>query len=94
MVQRDVKLLPFSRLPRAITAKWWIGFTTVNGCSHFGIASTGLKAPDNVANGGFTKKLVNNACCADLLKVAMTVPMLIPERIQSAPPPNTSSKLP
>ena len=50
---------------------------TVTGCSHRGIASTGLKAPDSVARGGFTKKLVNKACCADLLKVAMTVPMYL-----------------
>src|ERR1041384_2550455 len=71
-----------------------MGFTTTNGWSHFGIASTGLKAPDNVANGGLTKKLVSIACCADRLNVEVTVPMLMPESMQSAPAPRTQKRLP
>src|SRR5262245_20271715 len=71
-----------------------MGLMTVRGCNHRGIASTGLKAPDNVERGGLMKKLVSKACCADLLRVAMTVPMLIPDRTQSAAAVSTSARLP
>src|SRR5215471_10620032 len=92
--QRSANPLDLSRLARTIVAKWWIGFTVARGCSHRGIASTGFNAPDNEESGGFMKKLVIMACCADLLKVEMTVPMLIPDRMQSAAPHSTSARPP
>src|ERR1039458_713196 len=67
--QRSTIPLPLSMLPRTITAKWWTGLNTVTGCSHFGIASTGLRAPDKEESGGLIKKAVSCACCADLLNV-------------------------
>src|ERR1017187_2436286 len=49
------------------------------------MASIGLSAPDKDESGGLTKKLVSCACCADLLNVAMTVPTLMPDRMQRDP---------
>ena len=58
------------------------------------MASTGFIAPDKEDNGGLMKKAVNCACCADLLKVAITVPRLIPDKMHNMPPNKTKSKLP
>ncbi len=66
----------------------------VTGRNHCGIASTGFSAPESEARGGFTKKAVNWACCADLLKVASTVPMPIPARMHNTPPSKTKGRLP
>src|ERR1017187_11021942 len=79
--QTSMNPLPLSMVPRTMVAKWWTGFSTVRGCSHFGIASIGLSAPDKEESGGVLKKLGRWACCADLLNVAMTVPMLIPDKM-------------
>ena len=53
--------LPLIMLERAITLKWRIGLTRTSGCSHPGIASAGVMAPDAVVSRGFTKKLVSCA---------------------------------
>src|ERR1035438_7764592 len=91
--QRSTKPLPLSMLARAMTAKWWIGFTTVNGCNHLGIASTGFSAPAVALSGGLMKKAINWACWADLAKVAFTVPMLMPDKMHRAAPKRTSGSL-
>src|SRR5262245_11880600 len=78
---------PFSITPRASTAKCFTGFKSVRGCIHFGIASNGVVAPDNIDNGGVTKKLIKFACCCDRVNVAIIVPIPIPDRIQSIPDP-------
>ncbi len=92
--QTAMNPLPLSIVPRTMVAKWWIGFNTVRGCSHFGIASTGLSAPEREDIGGLMKKLVSWACCADFENVAITVPMLIPERMQRQPAKSKSRTLP
>ncbi len=53
--QREVKFghsrvevpLPFNMAPREIWPKCWIGLNCARGCSHFGMASTGVNAPDS-----------------------------------------------
>src|SRR5436309_9294326 len=49
---------PFTSTPRAITAKWATGFSTVRGWIQAGIASIGVRAPERLASGGLTKKLI------------------------------------
>src|ERR1700687_5648011 len=61
-----------------------MGLNCATGWSHFGIASTGVKAPEREVSGGFTKKSVSCACRADFVKVAINVPMLIPHNKQRA----------
>ena len=78
---------PFSITPRANTAKCFTGFRSVSGCIHFGIASNGVVAPDNIDKGGVTKKLIKFACCCDLVNVAMIVPIPIPESMHNIPDP-------
>src|SRR5262249_5409880 len=85
---------PLSKTPRAIVEKWLIGLSSVNGCIHSGIASTGVVAPDSIESGGLTKKLINCACCCDLLNVARNVPMPIPASTQSIPAANSNTRLP
>jgi hypothetical protein len=51
--------MPFSITPLANTAKCFTGFSSVSGYIQWGIASIGVVAPDNIDNGGFTKKLLN-----------------------------------
>src|SRR5262249_16743390 len=92
--QRSTSPLALNRTARAPIVNWEIGLTTLRGCKQFGIASTGVKAPENDKRGGFTKKFVMKACRADLLKVAMTVPMLIPDITHKAAPLSTSARLP
>src|SRR5258706_173937 len=58
------------------------------------MASTGLSAPDSEDSGGIKKKLVSCACCAHLLNVAVTMPMLVPAQMQSAPPKSRKTMLP
>src|SRR5262249_44187205 len=72
-------------MPRAMVAKWLIGLSIVNGCIHSGIASTGVVAPESIESGGLTKKLINCACCCDLLKVARHVAMTSPGKTQNHP---------
>ena len=50
-----------------------------------GYAARIIVAPDNIDNGGLTKKLINCACCCERVNVAMIVPMPMPERTQSMP---------
>src|SRR5580704_12200001 len=76
--------LPFTMAPREICPKCWIGLNCATGCSHFGIASTGVNAPESEVSGGFTKKRVSCACRADFVNVAMKVPMLMPHNKQRA----------
>src|SRR6202020_2681961 len=64
------------------------------GCSHFGMASTGVNAPEREVSGGFTKNSVSCACLADLVNVAMNVPMLIPHNKHNAAAVTTRSVLP
>ena len=48
------------------------------------MASAGVNAPESEVSGGLTKKRVSWDWRADLVNVAMKVPMLIPQSRQSA----------
>ena len=67
--QTAVRPLPFISTDRVIMPKCRIGLSTVSGCIHCGIASTGVSAPESEASGGLTKKAINCACCADFVNV-------------------------
>ena len=86
--------LPLRSDARVISAKCRMGLSSVKGCIQCGMASTGVSAPEREASGGLMKKLINCACCADLVKVAMTVPMPMPQSRHKAAPPKTSRRLP
>jgi len=83
MGQRVSSPLPRSMLPRAmmpngrsVNVRQW---TQPGGqCLH------GVRAPDKVESGGFTKKLANCACAAVLVNVATNVPMPM-RRARTAP---------
>jgi len=86
--------LPLIMLERAMTLKWRIGLILTSGCSQFGIASAGVMAPEAVVSSGFTKKLVNWAWYAECVKVAITVPIPMPERTHRAAPDSTTRMFP
>ena len=71
-----------------------MGLNCATGCSHFGMASTGVNAPEREVSGGFTKNRVSCACLADLVNVAINVPMLIPHNRHKAAAATTRRVLP
>ena len=54
-------------------AKWVMGFRCVNGWTHYGMASIGVKAPDSIASGGLTKKLMSWVWLAERARVETNV---------------------
>ena len=85
---------PFTSTPRAITAKWATGFSTVRGWIQAGIASIGVRAPERLASGGLTKKLIIWVCVAERARVAMKVPIPMPVSTQNAEASSRRARLP
>jgi hypothetical protein len=78
------------RAMRERLPKCRIGLTSVNGCIHCGIPSTGVNAPESEASGGLTKNAINCACRAEFVDVAMNVPTPMPESTVKIDPARTS----
>ena len=81
-------------MDRAMTARCLTGLIAVTGCSHAGIASIGVVAPEGMASGGFVKKPINCACCCVRVKVAIIIPRPMPQITHSEADRKNNTRLP